>query len=310
VSALVDGQTVQDVGVVILDFDQQILTLRCLRSVATGARIPTLIVLVENGHQRLDLGGHPDLAHLQIIVLHPGSNLGCSGGRNLGLDFMLRNTAIPMFVVLDNDAVVPPDFIERISVMKLPELQVAAPIISNLSDRAIWSCGGRTLPDGRVEQLRTRSTLDGRAAHVDWAPGACLVMARETWQQVGTFDPWMRFMFEDIEWCQRVRDAGGEIVVHPSLTLLHDANQSLGGMRSAKRTRLWARNGTVFRASVLRVRTGSIIVWVAGELLEAVRDFGVGHWSRSGARLSGLSAGIVEALRRTYRRRRASRPRR
>jgi GT2 family glycosyltransferase len=309
VSAPLDGQAVHDVGVVILDYDQHALTLRCLRSVATGTRVPTLVVLVENGEQHCDVGCHPELGHLQIIVLHPSSNLGCSGGRNLGLDYLLRNTAILTFVILDNDAVVPSEFIEQVSVMKLPRLQVAAPIILNLSDGAVWSCGGRTRPDGSVEQLRTRTTPDGTPALVDWAPGACLVMASETWEQVGMFDPWMHFLFEDVEWCQRVRDAGGTIVVHSSLTLLHDANQSLGGMRSAKRTRLWARNGTVFRASVLRVRTGSIIAWLAGELLEVFRDLIVGQWPRSAARLSGLLAGIAEALRRTYRRRRDSRPR-
>ncbi len=279
-----------------MDLDQRILTARCLRSLAAGNHHPDVVVLVENGKEAFDTTD-PDIAGLPTIVLHPGRNLGCAGGRNLGLNYLTRNTDVGTLVVLDNDTIVPADFLERVAARPPEPLDVLAPVVFDLASGAIWSSGGVVDAVGGVCQL---DDPPGEAGYrvVDWAPGACLLMHPDTWARVGEFDPWLDFLFEDIEWCQRVARVGGRVLVSPELCLQHEPHQSLGGRWSPHRVRYWARNGTVFKISVAQPGAGAIARWLASEALLATRDLMKGRTAWSTARAIGLVEGLCESRRR------------
>jgi GT2 family glycosyltransferase len=286
------------IGVVVMDLDQHMLTARCLRSLAVGNHRPDVVVLIENGKEAFDITSDSDIAGLPTVVLHPGRNLGCAGGRNLGLNYLARNTDVGTLVVLDNDTVVPPDFLQRVAARPPEPLDVVAPVVFDLTSGAIWSSGGIVDASGGVRQL---SDLPGEAAVsrvVNWAPGACLVMHPDTWVSVGEFDLWLDFLFEDIEWCQRVDRVGGRVLVWPELCLQHEPHQSLGGRWSPQRVRYWARNGTVFKISVTRAGPRAIARWLASETLLAARDLLKGRMAWSTARAIGLVEGLRESRRR------------
>jgi len=281
----------------VLDLDQHDLTLRCLRSLAAGASLPDTVVLVENG-QHIPCASTGTLASsLPIVVLSAGQNLGCAGGRNLGLNYLARNTTLTTFVVLDNDAVATPDLIERLLAAPPQPLDVVAPVIFDAVSGCVWSSGGSI--DGTGELLQFDNDLSDYPdayREVNWAPGACLVMHKDTWLTVGEFDSWMIFLYEDIEWCHRLRAAGGRVLVARDLRIDHMANQSLGGRLSPARLRLGVRNETVLRISVLG-RSGTVR-FLGRESLSALRDL-AGRRSRlSGARARGLAEGLAEARRR------------
>ena len=298
-------------GVVVLDFNQGALTTRCLQSLQQSTREPTLVVLVENGARLAD---DRALDPLRVVRLHPGRNLGCAGGRNFGLDYLANKTDVDRFVVLDNDTVVASDFIEQVAALPLQPLEVAAPVILDFATSQIWSCGGTITADGSIEQLTSLPrTGPSDQAEVDWSPGACLIMSRETWANVGPFDAWLNFLFEDIDWCVRLRRAGGRVVIHRNLHLQHEPHQSLGGYWSPTRVRFWARNGTVFRPTVC-VNPGLMdnVGWILNEVLLSLRDLVKAGPAWTLARLSGLAAGLLESSRRRIRARselrRAQRP--
>ena len=288
----------QSVGVVVMDYDQQPITTRCLRSLATGTSLPDLVVLVSNGREPFDKDCARALSRLPIVVLRPGRNLGCAGGRNVGLNYLARNTTVTRFLVLDNDTVVPPHFLTQVASVRLAPLEVIAPIIYDLSTGEVWSSGGKTEADGTVHQLTDVPPRYMGRRDVDWAPGACLLMERETWSCIGGFDTWMSFLYEDIEWCRRVQDLGGRILIWPELQLLHEAHQSLGGRWSPKRVHLWARNGTVFRIAVARAGSCSTVRWLWNESRLAARDLAASKMLWAVARVSGLAVGLLEAIRR------------
>jgi len=153
--------------------------------------------------------------------------------------------------------------------------------------------------DGSIEQLTSGASSDSQQySMVDWAPGACLIMARQTWETVGGFDTWMNFLFEDIDWCLRVRESGGRVLVHRELHLIHEPNQSLGGPWSGDRVRFWARNGTFFRLTSLELQPSAIVAWLRSEVLLAARDLANGRASWSVARLIGLAEGLSESAHR------------
>jgi|GEM_PF-2990947 len=286
----------ENVGVVVLDFNQRATTTRCLASLARSKRIPAIVVIVENGSQSLD---DLNIEALHIVRLRAGRNLGCAGGRNFGLDYLTKNTMVGTFVALDNDTVVPPEFVDRVATLSLQDLEVAAPVILDMAGNQVWSCGGSITCDGSIEQFTSLDHMTPSAsAEVDWSPGACLIMGRQTWIEIGPFDNWLNFLFEDIDWCVRVRRAGGRILVQRELQLFHEAHQSLGGRWSPTRVRLWARNGTVFKLSIVNCGLQATIKWISGETVLALRDLAAGRVSWSITRLVGLGQGLVESLRR------------
>lgn len=291
------------VGIVILDLNQRELTARCLRSLAKGSWPPDLVVLVENGSESFNHQHHVAFSALRIVTLHPGQNLGCAGGRNLGLNYLMKNSDVALLVVLDNDTVVPLDFIERVAALSIQPLEVVAPLLLDFRANAVWSCGGITHCDGSVEQLTSSANREEGYAVVDWAPGACLVMTRQIWETVGQFDQWMNFLFEDIEWCLRVKRAGGRVLISNGLHLFHEPHQSLGGRWSQDRVRLWARNGTVFRLTNIKPGVLVSTKWLASEAFLALRDLLTGRASWCIARFRGLAEGLTESLRRRIGRR-------
>lgn len=287
------------VGVVLLDLNQSETTLRCLHSLAHGDATPELVVLVENGSSPVSRDELRELDRLMdIVVLRPDQNLGCAGGRNLGLNYLAANTALSRYIVLDNDTVVSDEFISTIQEMAIDSMEVIAPVITDLDEDTIWSAGGRVEPTGSIEQLTTLPTGEPESFTVDWSPGACLIFNRTLWEQVGEFDEWMDFFFEDIEWCLRVAQLGGKISIHRTLKIEHEGSLSLGGEDSPTRTRFWARNGTVFRLDTLGVHPLESLKWILRELTTGLSELRHGRVDHSKARIQGLAQGIRESIRR------------
>ena len=286
-----------DIGIVILDLDQAEVTLRCLRSIAAGTVIPYRIVIVQNGPLPIILSDIT-LSKLQIKILHPKKNLGCAGGRNIGITWLLKNIQISKIMILDNDTVVTTDFFLKISQIKQEPLEAVSPIIYDLSTGGIWSCGGIIESSGMIRQLVVKPNTNAEEYSVDWAPGACLIFSREIWEKVGRFDDWLNFFFEDIEWCCRLRNLGGRVVVNTELRLLHEANLSLGGKWSPTRVYFWTRNGTVFNLTIMELGIKSNLKWISGEVISIIINLTNGRLSWSIEGIHGLVDGLSESLRR------------
>jgi N-acetylglucosaminyl-diphospho-decaprenol L-rhamnosyltransferase len=60
-----------------------------------------------------------------------------------------------------------------------------------------------------------------RAAHVDWATGAFLLVRREVYEQVGGFDERQWMYAEDVDLCWRVHRAGWKVRYEPSASVRH-----------------------------------------------------------------------------------------
>ena len=286
-------------GVVILDLDQAETTLRCLQSLSAGAVTPDVVVLVENGTSRVSRTALRDLDQsMDLVVLRPGRNLGCAGGRNLGLNYLANNTEVSTFMILDNDTLVPPKFISTVQATPMDPMEVIAPVITDMNKNTIWSTGGIVERNGTIEQLTTPPRSDVQSFIVDWSPGACLIFDQSTWERVGEFDHWMRFFFSDIDWCLRVGDLGGDVTIHRDLRIEHEGHLSLGGENSPARTRFWARNGTVFRLDTVEVSATDSLEWILSELQTSIRELGAGRFDHAKSRIQGLAEGARESLRR------------
>lgn len=283
------------IAVVVLDLDQPALTGRCLESISQPSIPPVVVVLVQNGSTSLSETVSNHAGGVRVDLLAPGSNLGCAGGRNLAVQHVLDEYDVAAIVVLDNDAVLTPNFIDRLWVDIPAPLEVFAPVVRNYDDGSIWSVGGEATDDGRVRVL---TEIQPEEPQVDWTPGAAFVFSPATWLAVGPLDERLRLFWQDVAWCQRVRDLGGRVVVVPDLEVRHEARSSLGGGWSPQRARDWVRGGVVYVVRIYRLRPWPAARWLAQEVLAALGEFAKGHPKVGLARIVGLAEGAVLCLKR------------
>jgi N-acetylglucosaminyl-diphospho-decaprenol L-rhamnosyltransferase len=69
---------------------------------------------------------------------------------------------------------------------------------------------------------------------VDWITGACMLVRREVWEQVGTFDVQFFMYSEELDWCRRITKAGWHIVYLPTATVIHHEGASSGQVAAAR----------------------------------------------------------------------------
>jgi len=86
---------------------------------------------------------------------------------------------------------------------------------------------------GKLNRLKVRgidnAQFGDQAARVDWVLGACIIVRKETLQQIGLLDDLLSpiAQVEEVDWCYRARQAGWEIAFVPSAVITHLGGQSM-----------------------------------------------------------------------------------
>jgi GT2 family glycosyltransferase len=71
---------------------------------------------------------------------------------------------------------------------------------------------------------------------VDQPMGSCLMLRKETLEQIGSFDENFSMFFNDVDLCYRIKEAGWKIYFHPDARVIHHGGAST---RKAKRRMIW-----------------------------------------------------------------------
>ena len=66
---------------------------------------------------------------------------------------------------------------------------------------------------------------------VGWVTGACLMMRRDVFEQIGGFDENFFMYFEDKDICKRVTELGYKIIYYPKTTIIHLLGGSSHGIK-------------------------------------------------------------------------------
>jgi GT2 family glycosyltransferase len=80
------------------------------------------------------------------------------------------------------------------------------------------------------EKYRRYKMLDfdhNTERQVDQPEGACLMLRREVIDQVGTLDEGFFMLFEEVDWCYRIKQAGWEVWFTPTAVVVHHHGQSI-----------------------------------------------------------------------------------
>jgi GT2 family glycosyltransferase len=82
-------------------------------------------------------------------------------------------------------------------------------------------------PRNRVlQRYYVQDKGDNEEQDTDWLVGACLLIRREAWEQVGPLDENLFMYSEELDWCRRAKTAGWRVVYVPWATVVHHEAQS------------------------------------------------------------------------------------
>jgi GT2 family glycosyltransferase len=230
----------------------------CLESVLlNSADVDAEVIVVDNG------SGDGTRAYLSALaerdsrvrVLRNEENRGFGPAVNQGLSAATGD----VLVVLNNDTVVPPAWLSRLTAhLERPEVGLVGPATNRCGNEAEIEATYRTY--GEMVQLAARRSDEhsGVAFDIEVATLFCAAIRRDVLDRVGLLDE--RFevgLFEDDDYSARARAAGYRVVCAEDAFVHHFGEGSFGELVAS------GRHGELFRANKARFEEKWGTTWQA-----------------------------------------------
>jgi GT2 family glycosyltransferase len=250
-----------DVSIIIVSWNVRPLLERCLSILAEGRAtggLTTEIIVIDNASSDGSASAAASFPNVQAVRFE--HNLGYGRANNVGLE-MARGKHL---LVLNPDTEPLPGSIERLVTFQrlCPAAGIVAPRLLNM-DGSIQASAFRfpTLPmvaidlfplprfvPGRLRQRLYSSRLNGRYPgegergvpfRIDHPLGACMLISRQAYEEVGGFDPALFIYSEEIDLALRYRKAGWECWQVPQADVVHLGGQSTKQVPDKMFVHLW-----------------------------------------------------------------------
>jgi len=230
----------RDLSIIILNYRTPDLLLECLSALEQNPlTIGTSEVIVVDNASGDDSVQQVRLAYPSVEVIESEENAGFAAGNNLGI----RQCQGRYLLVLNPDTQVHAGALDELLrfMDATPNAGAAGGQLIGLDGEIQGSC--RAFPNLLAVILRgtplhryfpnnasLRRYLLSDWAHdslreVDWVLGACLLIRRAAWEEVGPLDDRFFMYYEDIDWCYRARQAGWIIYYVPTAQITHHHRQ-------------------------------------------------------------------------------------
>jgi GT2 family glycosyltransferase len=250
------GARSHEASVVVVAPNGLAFTRFCLESVLLNTwQVDAELVVVDNGSQD---GTREYLAAIaerdsRVLVIRNDENVGFAPAVNQGLAAATGDVV----VVLNNDTIVPPTWLGRLSAhLERPEVGLVGPTTNRSGNEAEVDAPYRTY--GEMLQLSERRAAEhgGSAFDIEVATLFCAAMRRDVYERVGPLDE--RFevgFFEDDDYSVRVREGGYRVVCAEDVFVHHFGEGSFGALVPS------GRHSEIFRANKARFEEKWGVTW-------------------------------------------------
>lgn len=227
-----------DLSIIIVNWNVRELLRHCLHSIDThrdGLSVEVIVVDSSSTDGSVEMIA----AEFPWVHLVPcDENVGFPRGNNIGLkraggrNILLLN---PDTVVTDKALSLMLDYLAA-----HPDIGALGPQLLN-PDGTVQSSRRRfpTLVTGFLEStwleglapgmLRRYYALDlpdDMTADVDWVTGACILVPRDVYEEVGGLDEGYFMYSEELDWCRRIKETGRRVVYFPPARVIHHVGKS------------------------------------------------------------------------------------
>ncbi len=241
------------VSLITINYNSLDVTREMLDSVR-GLTYPNLeVIVVDNASAE-----NPESALLaeypEIIFIRSKENLGFSGGNNLGI----RASSGRFLYFVNNDTELLEGSIELLLALfrKVEKLGAVSPLIYHHPEMhpqkgALIQYAGTTEVNPLTARNRTLGAGEidreqfSEAVPTPYVHGAAMMVSREVVEEVGMMPEEFFLYYEELDWCEQIRNAGYQIYLEPRAKIYHKESVSVGKM-SILKTFYLTRNRILF----------------------------------------------------------------
>lgn len=230
------------IGIVLLNWNGWKDTAACIDSLKQLECHNYTIIVVDNDSTDNSV---KELSKIDnIVLLQSKSNLGFSGGCNIGIEFALQNNCQYVWL-LNNDTIV--DSMALCYLLEQFSLNSKAGIVGS----AIFYFGKNEIQcygGGKIHPLTGISHFVKCSKKIDsleYISGASMLVTKEVFEKIGLLSNEFFLYWEDTEFCFRAKRAGFELVVAKNSTVRHKEQASANKVPSIK-CKYYSKGGIVF----------------------------------------------------------------
>jgi GT2 family glycosyltransferase len=287
-------------GIVVVNYGSHELLERNLSTIAVDPDAGTVVVVVDNFFSTVEREVVTRLADAEgWDLLGPATNLGFGTGMNRGVARAIE-LGCERILLLNPDV-----SIDGATIDALCDASRAIPS-AILTPRLVRVDGSTWFAGGQLDRRRGRTSTRPKGTGVGadrWLTGACLMIDRTSWEQLGGFDDSFFMYWEDLDLSQRFLELGGELEVVDSLVAVHSVGGTQGTEgKSAVYCYYNCRNRLLFAVRHLPPRDRLRWLWFAPQyavrtMFLSGRRHALQHPSIVWASMRGSVAGVVAVVR-------------
>lgn len=221
------------VAIILVNYNGVDDTIDCIKSLSKITNVEHEIIVVDNKSTDDSVDVLEKFQHtIKFTLLLANQNDGFSAGNNIGIKYAEN---ADYYLLLNNDTVVAPNFLENLMVGFEENKNCGATISKILyysKPNTIWYAGGN------ISKITARSehyhfnekdtfTIN-TPQKVTFASGCCLCISRKVIDKIGLLNENFFLYEEDADYCCRIIEAGFEIEYMPSSVIYHKVSASTG----------------------------------------------------------------------------------
>jgi GT2 family glycosyltransferase len=226
-------------SIIIVSWNVQADLQQCLTSLQANADSPHEVIVVDNDSHDGTREYLASLSHVQAVC--NDSNRGFAAANNQGL---MIAEGTQWLLLLNPDTIVPAGALRELLAFAAsqPQAGVVGPRLLNSDGSLQYSCRhfpsiwaamfrhtllGRLFPQAAATRDYLMADWDhATVREVDWVSGACLLLRREVYEQIGGLDEGFFWGSEDVDLCLRVKQAGWQVWYTPRPAITHAIGRS------------------------------------------------------------------------------------
>jgi len=231
------------VSAIVLNYRSPQDTVRCVQALQKQTIVDQLQIIVVDNHSEDDSIGviRNRLQHMDNVeIVESATNTGYGSGNN----YALRYADGEYILIINPDNALEPAGLENlVAYMKEhPEIGILAPqlvfsdgtirdshrIFPSFFDVCIKRTPLRRLFTKRLDKYLERNENPQAVRQVDWVVGACFLIPKTLFTDLGGYDERFFLFFEDTDLCRRCSNAGRHVVYYPPVSA-SDRKQRLSG---------------------------------------------------------------------------------
>lgn len=238
------------ISIVTVNYNQPLATIALLKSIHhCYPDLDLEIILVDNGSYKNNEADFRSCSK-NIQFIRSEENIGFAAGNNLGIQ---KATGDYLFLV-NNDTEFTPGLLETLqqTLLNHPEIGIVSPKINYYEQPDViqyagftpmnyYTCRNKCIGQFEVD----RGQYDHIVAPTGYIHGAAMMVSRAALLKAGPMAENFFLYYEEMDWCEKIKNAGYEIWVNTNAKIYHKESLAVG-KNSALKAYFMNRNRVLF----------------------------------------------------------------